>query len=242
MVRTLRQTLLTAIILFGLNGSLSYADEPSFWEVVMQVFGVSAAPNELRGAGDAIKAGEIIIVDLATKKQRRLAAQPAYRSPIFFPDDRSILALQGDALVSIPIGGEAAATGILQLRIVRGISKLIGFPGPSPDRVLSLRQESGETVVELLDLRSGEGTMLPRNPQSSRDRNMLTHLQGWDRVYEDITLFVKVEKNAWAWWHNVYLQKKGKNPENLSRCEEISCGQPALSHDKTRVAFVKASS
>lgn len=242
MVRASRQALFTGIMLFGLDCALSYADEPSFWEVVMQVFGVSATPNELRGAGDAIQAGEIIIVDVATKKQRRLATQPAYRSPIFFPDDQSILAIKGDAIVSIPIGGEAATTGIRQRRIVHGIFKLIGFSGPSPDRVLSLRQEGSKTVVELLDLGTGEDTTLPHNPQSSRDRNMLTHLQGWDRVYEDITLFVKVEKNAWAWWHNVYLQKKGQNPENLSRCEEISCGQPALSHDKTRVAFVKASS
>ncbi|MGH8469515.1 MAG: hypothetical protein ACREVY_11215 [Gammaproteobacteria bacterium] len=237
MVKSSR-ALFTGIILFGLNGSLSYAEEPSFWEAVMQIFGVSATPNELRGAGDAIKAGEIIIVDVATKKQTRLVTRPAYRSPIFFPDDQSILAIQGDAIVSIPIGGEAA--GIRQRRIVRGIVKLIGFSGPSPDRVLSLRQESGKIVVELLDLGAGEGTTLPYNPKSSRDRNMLTHLQGWDRVYEDTTLFVKIEKNAWAWWHNVYLQKKGRTPENLSRCEEVSCGQPALSHDKTRVAFVKA--
>lgn len=212
MVRASRQALFTGIMLFGLGCALSYADEPSFWEVVMQVFGVSATPNELRGAGDAIKAGEIIIVDVATKKQRRLATQPAYRSPIFFPDDQSILAIKGDAIVSIPIGGEAATTGIRQRRIVRGIFKLIGFSGPSPDRVLSLRQEGSKTVVELLDLGTGEDITLPHNPQSSRDRNMLTHLQGWDRVYEDITLFVKVEKNAWEWWHNVYLQKKGADP------------------------------
>lgn len=242
MVRASRQALFTGIMLFALDCALSYAAEPSFWEVVLQVFGVSAAPNELRGAGDEIKAGEIIIVDVATKKQTRLATQPTYRSPIFFPDDQSILAIEGDAIVSIPIGGEAATTDIRQLHTVRGIVKLIGFSGPSPDRVLSLRQEGSKTVVERLDLGTGEGTKLPHNPQSSRDRNMLTHLQGWDRVYEDITLFVKVEKNAWAWWHNVYLQEKGRTPENLSRCEEISCGQPALSHDKTRVAFVKASS
>lgn len=239
MVSSRRKALLVGIVLLGLNGSLSCAEEPSLWEVVLQVFGVSAAPNELRGAGDEVKAGEIVIVDLASKKQTRLTTQSAYRSPIFSPDDRSLLALEGDAIVSIRIDGEAAS--IRPYRVVQGIVKLIGFSGPASNRVLALRQEHGKPAVELLDLDTGEGVALPYDPKSSRDRNMLTHLQGWDRVYDDTTLFVRVEKNAWAWWHNVYLRRQGKNPENVSRCEEISCGQPALSHDKKRVAFVKAS-
>ena len=73
---------------------------------------------------------------------------------------------------------------------------------------------------------------------------MIAHVRDWERVYGSTSVSVKTEvRQGMARaieWTDVYVTREGTDPVNVSRCDGVTCGQPALSHDGRHVAFVKA--
>jgi hypothetical protein len=173
--------------------------------------------------------------------RQRLTWGGGYRSPIFQPGDDHILVLNGDTLVRLSAyGGESEA-----LRTLHGALKLVGFSQDDQDKVLLLSEDAhGRLVVGLLSLQSGHVTSLPYDKSSPQDRGMLSHLKGWDRMYDHTTVYVEsAAKQTMAGrvrWTEVYIKPGNQEPVNLSKCDGTPCGQPSLSHDHSRVVFIKA--
>jgi Tol biopolymer transport system component len=73
---------------------------------------------------------------------------------------------------------------------------------------------------------------------------MLAQVRGQERTYGDAAVYVKTESkrglSRTIEWTDVYFRRGSSPPQNLSACDGVNCGQPSLSPDGRRIAFVKA--
>jgi hypothetical protein len=214
----------------------------SFTEKLLKFFGISDSPATLKGPGDEVTSGELWIADLASRTARAVTSSDGYHSPVFRPGTKNVLALRGTDVVQVPsAGGEGK-----KLYVVDGILKLVGSSSDDPGRILVLLQ--GEAVgrprVGLLTVSTGTVTIVPYDPASSQDLQMVENLQGWSRTYGDRSLYVRRQaKQALSGtveWNDVFLELGNQPPENVSQCDGVNCGQPSLSQDGRLLVFVKA--
>jgi hypothetical protein len=216
------------------------ARNESFWDIVLRIAGISANPDQLKGPGDEVEAGDVCVVNLAELGRYSLRRDGGYHSPLFRPEDADILVLKDHTLVRIPVsGGEAES-----LYTIPGSIKLIGFSMDDPDKVLVLVQGNEDSLsVGLLSLKSGQVKPLSYDKQSADDQLLLAHLQGWERVYTDTKVYVKHESKmgmaGLEEWTDVYYKRGDNDPVNLSKCNGDYCGQPSLSHDRRQVVFIR---
>lgn len=130
----------------------------SFFEKLLQVTGISATSGSLKGEEDMELTRDIILVDLGWNVYRGITDSGGYRSPVFEPGDKYILAMKGDALVRIPTGGGKEDVLFFKKRVM----KLVGFDTKDADKLLLLIEgEEGKVSAGFLSLRSGEITALP---------------------------------------------------------------------------------
>jgi hypothetical protein len=71
----------------------------------LQVTGISATSGTLKGGEDTELTGDIIVVDVGRNSFQRLTNNGGYRSPVFEPGDKALLALKGDTLVRVVMDG-----------------------------------------------------------------------------------------------------------------------------------------
>jgi hypothetical protein len=214
----------------------------TFWEWALRFSGISASPNTLKGAGDEPPSGQVWMADLASGTRRKITPDSGYRSPVYFPNGSDILALQAGYVVRISSAGDKPA----KLYSIAGITKLVGFSLAGPAEALALTEdEAGHVSPARLSVSTGAITPLPYDPQSSRDRQMLEHLEDWQRSYGDTVVYVKRESrqalSGTVEVVNIFLKYPGRDPQNVSGCDLENCGQPSLSPDGKRVLFIKAS-
>ncbi|HEX9822038.1 MAG TPA: hypothetical protein VGD07_20760 [Methylomirabilota bacterium] len=225
------------VLLTALDAS---AQRRPFLQVLLEVAGISATPSALRGPGDELEDGDVWMAGPGERTQVRLTRDGGYRSPVFAPGDRTLLALRRSVLVEVPAtGGDARALHAL----VRP-SKLVGLSRDRPHEVLALFEDAGGLPwLGLVALASGQVTPVPHDRASREHRAMIAHVKDWERVYGGTTVYVKAETTQGlagaVEWTDVYVTRGG-DPVNVSRCDGVRCGQPALSHDGRHVAFVKA--
>lgn len=233
------KNLLTAFLFLSLFIPLNVnAAQPNpFLHKVLAFLGISPTPSALRGPGEEIETGNIWIVDRIKNTQWQVTKEGGYRSPVFLPDDKNVLAVKGEDIVRIPTLGGVAKT----LYTIKGIVKMVGFSKEDQDEVLILLEDKSHkpSTVGLLSLTNGQVTNISYGKSPTEDENMLNHIRGWERVYGNTTVDVKTESKPWAWWTDVYIKESGKSSVNLSQCEEVNCGQPSLSHDGHQVVFIK---
>jgi hypothetical protein len=213
----------------------------TFWERVLRFSGISANPNTLKGPRDGVPSGQVWMADLRSGTRRKITPSGGYRSPVFFPNGSDILALQGADVVRISSGGGEPA----KLYSIAGITKLVAFSLDDPDEVLVLKEdEKGHVSPARLSVSTRTIMPLPYDPQSSRDRQMLEHLQDWQRSYGDSTVYVRRESrqalSGPVEISNAFLKTAGLEPQNISLCDMVNCGQPSVSPDGSRVLFIKA--
>lgn len=217
----------------------SSAAAETLFQKLLRVAGLTASPAQMRGPGDDFERGDVWVVSLGGTPQP-LTTGGGYSSPIFSPVDGSLLALKGDTVVRIPTAG---GTGVAA-RTIPGALKLIGFDGKSPDEVVVLMGSGGPSPLAILSLPSGKVTPLPYDPRAEDEGRMLAQVRGQQRVYGDATVYIKTESkqgiSRTIEWTDVYLQRGGGTPQNVSACAGANCGQPALSPDGRKVAFVKS--
>ena len=101
--------------------------------------------------------------------------------------------------------------------------------------------------ADLLSLKDGRRMALPFNSASDSDSQMLGHLRGWERVYDNggTVLYTKTETGtglagATVEWRDVYLKKGDQDPVNLSNCNGTNCGQPSLASNAREVVYIKS--
>lgn len=216
------------------------ASAESSLEKWLRVLGISVIP-QTKGPGDEMSAGDIWVAMLSGNMTRqRLTFDGGYRSPVFLSDDRTILALKDDSVVRLSVFGGEPEKGVA----VPGVMRLIGVSAKNPNEVLMLTDDAdGRTAAGVLSLTDGRIAILAME-MSPDERGTINRLKNWDQVYDNMRLTVEVTTEQGLsgprTWSNVYMTRTGQSKQNLSRCEDVDCGQPSLSHDKTRVAYIKA--
>lgn len=214
----------------------------SFVSRVLRITGISASPKQMKGVDDYdMKAGgDIWIANLSPKRiLSKVTTNGGYRSPLFLPGDKGILALKGNNIVRISIADGKAET----LYPIKGAAKLVGFDKDDTDKILVLI-ENENISLGLLSLKSGKMTSISYNRELKEHRSIISHIKGWERDYGNIAVYPKTEAklgmSGSIEWTDVYIKQGDKEPVNLSRCDGINCGQPSLSHDSKKVVFIKA--
>lgn len=170
-------------------------------------------------------------------KPTPLTSDGGYRSPVFWGADGSLLALKGGSVIRLHRSGGAEA-----IAAAPGVHKLIGVDAKSPDKVVVLI--GGAQPLAVLTLKTGKLARLPFDAKSEAHQRMLAQVRGQERIYGAIQLYVRTEtKRGMAGtveWTDVYLRRGSAAPENLSACDGVNCGEPALSPDGVWVAYVKS--
>ncbi len=213
----------------------------SFWSRVVKFFGVSASPGNQRGDDSEVKDGDIYIYNV-TSRIGSAVKQGTFRSPIFLPGDKAILALSGDKVVKIDVENGTSE----ELFTIPGIKKLVGVDQEAPDQVLILSDVDNDSCpsVGILALTDGKVTSLTHGG-GSEDRDLVSHLRNWDREYDggntklEIRLVTKKRNNVELKATDAFLKRKEKDWVNVSRCEAgVNCGQPSISNDRKFVLFI----
>jgi len=214
----------------------------SFTERVLKFLGISASPGTLKGPGDEVTSGQLWLADLQAKTTRELTSSNGYRSPIFRTGNKDVLALRGLEVVRYPSAGGAGKS----LCSVDGILKLVGVSSKDDAIVLILLRANGgggHPRVGELTVSSGKVTLLPYDPASRDDLQLVEDLAGWSRTYGDRRIYVqKQSKKALSGtveWHDVFLQVDNELPVDVSQCDGVNCGQPSLSADGHWLVYVR---
>ena len=212
----------------------------SLWKRILRITGISATPSQQKGPGEEIVSGGMIwIGDPQAGTRRRVRDDGEFRSPIFAPNDSTIVALRAGWLWRMDVETGKGA----KLHHLSTVTKLIGLDRDDPDKILVLRDENGKESPALLSLQSGKLTDIPYDAQSSEDRALLNHLKGWERDYGQVAVYPMEQRRESIVgpmeWQDVFYKKGEAEPVNVSRCDGDNCGQPSLSSDGNKVAYIR---
>jgi hypothetical protein len=207
---------------------------------ILRIAGLTAAPSQLRGAADDVALGNIWVVDVERGTRRALTTDGGYRSPIFLPNDSTVVALRANVLVRLgPQGGSP-----ITLNEGTSILKLVGVDPTAPlEVVVLLNAPVAGSPLAAVSLQSGRRTPLPFDASSEQQRRVLAQIRAQDRTYGDATVYTMTETKPGLSrpieWTDVFLKRGGAPPRNVSACDGVNCVQPALSTDGRSVAFVR---
>ena len=233
----MRPRVITLVAVIAMSADVSLPAQ-SLLQRLLRIAGLTAAPSQLRGPGEEVGSGNIWMADLDRRTQQALTTDGDYRSPVFSPADGNIYALRAQTIVRVPAGGTPPPIKIA------GVVKLVGFDSQNPDELIVLvKADSGRSPLAVVSIKSGTVTTLPFEAKSDEERRMLAQIQAEDRIYGETKVYTKRDsKQGLARkieWSDVYVQRGTAPPQNVSACDGIMCGQPALSPDGRRVAFIK---
>jgi hypothetical protein len=203
------------------------------------IAGLTAAPAQMRGPADEVEPGNIWRAAADTGVSKALTTDGGYTSPIFSPDGR-IYALKGGSLVRLP---QETGAGVA-IHKVPGAVKLVGFDATNTDElVLLLDGPPPASPLAALSVKSGRVTPLPYDAAAEEQRGMLAQIRAQERKYGTTAVYAKTESRRGpprsVRWTDVYIRRGTAAPRNISKCDGVSCVQPALSPDGASVAFIK---
>jgi hypothetical protein len=212
----------------------------TFWQKMLRITGVSATPSLQKSGQEEMPAGgQIWIANLQSGQLRKLTVDSGYRSPVFTPDGRSILALKSNEVWRIPLDGGS----VEKLHAVAGLSKLIGFDHDT-NQLCVLVEQAQRVSAGLLTLTSGQVALLEYDQDDRQSRRMMTQLKGWEREYGTTSVYPARQKkksiSGNIEWDDIFLKRAEEDPVNVSRSDGVNCGHPSLSPNSQEVAFIKA--
>ncbi len=232
----LRRLMKCIVVAAALAVSVS-ANADSLLDKLLRISGLTAAPGQMRG--EEVEAGSIWIANLDSGAVKQLTTESDYRSPVFSPTGGGVFSLKGDMLMRIPLDGSSAAA----IKRVPGAVKLVGFDSKNPDEIVIFFGE-GRSPLAVLSLKDGNLRSLQYDEHSVDQQRILAQIRGQERIYGATSVYLKTERKQGLSraieWTDVYLRRGNVAPQNVSGCNGVSCGQPALSPDGQRIAFVKA--
>jgi hypothetical protein len=197
------------------------------------LLGLPSAPTQLRSE-DPNVSGDIWMIPLSGGTKMRVTAEGNYRSPVFAPDGKSLFALRGDTLVRIALAGHA----VREVARAPGVSRLAGIVPDRPNDLVMLVVDAGRLHIETLDLISRRRSVMSHDPKDPRDALVLAYLASDAREYGNVRLTVAEQHTSFRVWKDVFVQMGEQPLVNLTNGQGTSSRQPALSPDKTLVAYV----
>jgi hypothetical protein len=236
------KTALTVLILCLAIAICQPAAPESLLNKILRITGISATPSQQKTPGEEMPSGGMIwIGDPKANTRQSVRNDAGFRSPIFAPNDSTIVALRTGWLWWIN-----AETGKgSKIYHLSTVTKLIGKDRDNPDKILVLREENGKESPAFLSLKSGALTDIPYDPQSPEDRNLFNHLKGWERDYGEVAVYPRKQQRTGivgpVEWQDVFFKKDDAEPVNVSRCDGDTCGQPSLSADGGKVVYIRVS-
>jgi hypothetical protein len=216
--------------------SATAAAQETLLQKLLRIPGLTAAPSQLRGPGEAIAPGNIWIAPVEGGAPKALTLDGGYTSPIFSGDGR-VYALRGDTLVRLP---QETGAGVTVHKAPK-VLKLVGFDGANADELVVLVDAAGgSSPLGVLSLRSGRITPLPVDASSDEQRRMLAQIRSQERTYATVNVYMGGDGRGTSRTTNVYVRRGDAAPRNISACKGVTCVQPALSPDGRSVVFIKA--
>jgi hypothetical protein len=224
------------IVFFCATSSVARAD--SFLEFLARISGISATSGAQKSLDEQEQsAGQLWLATIPELSRSALTTESGYRSPVFEPKDKGVIALKGSEVVRVSL---QSGIGEVNLCAVRGINKLIGFPGENPDEVVVLlTDKDGNAICGVLTLKSGQVRKLPFDEKLKDHREMMKRLKSSERTYGITRLYPQARSPDGTGGRDIYLDKDDGSHVNVSEAGKADCGQPALSHDEHLVVYLK---
>ena len=197
------------------------------------LLGLPSAPTQLRSEDTGVS-GDIWMISVSGGTKIRVTADGDYRSPLFVPDGKSLFALRGGTLVRIDLTDHS----VREVMPAPGVSRLAGIMPDRPNDLVMLVFDAGRLDLETLDLISRKRSVMSHDPNDPEDALVLAYLASDAREYGSIRLAVAEQHTSFRVWKDVFVQMDEQPPRNLTNGQGASSRQPALSPDKTLVAYV----
>ena len=197
------------------------------------LLGLPSAPTQLRGE-DPNVSGDIWVIPAAGGTKTRVTTDGGYRSPVFSADGRTLFALRGDTLVRVGINDHA----VHEVAPARGVARLAGVAPDRPNDLVLIASDGARRHLETLDVASLRRTVVPHDPNDAEDSVVLAYLASDARDYGSVRLAVEDQNTSVRTWKDVFVQTGSQPRVNLTNGNGVSSRQPALSPDRTLVAYV----
>lgn len=210
--------------------STVFAQRETFSAQVLRVPGMAPGPAAATEPDDEVDSGDLWVTDLGAGTRAKISGQ-GFRSPVFTQAGDAVVAIRDESIVRIPVAGGKPQ----ELFQLDSITKLVGY---APDGRLLLTADDNN-MVGFLAIGEGKIRWLTPDEASAEDKAAVERIRGWERTYGDAKLSVERQTAGAKHWTDVVLAERGKEPDNVSRCEGAPCGQAAFEPAKRLVVFVR---
>ena len=230
MIRFLRTACIAVGVVITLMGP-AVRHKQGLLRKLAGLLGLPSAPTQMRSE-DTNVSGDIWTIPISGGTKVRVTTNGNYRSPVFVPDGKSLFALCGPTIVRVVLADHS----VREVARAPGVSRLAGIVPDRPNDLVML-SDAGRQHLEVLDLISRKRNVVAHDPNDPEDALVLVYLASDAREYGDIRLAVAEQHTSYRVWKDVFV-KMGERPlMNLTNGQGTN-RQPALSPDKTLVAYV----
>ena len=230
---------LALMILLALGASdntKSDEEEPANESLLSQLktfFGISANPASFLGEGSERLVGDVWTIDLSTCTNHTHCdavelAKGDYASPLYLANG-DIVALEGNHVVNIT-AESATPERLLKLSTVKKLALA------SSDGLILMIYEKDGGLPGLATIALDPHTIEGVDYQTGSDTDTINYLLGANRKFGSIELIVANRERG---HDSILWTKNDHGPFQLIDCGQHHCGDPSLSFDGKRVAFIK---
>lgn len=212
------------------------AKSETLMHALLKVTGILAAPAQ-RGE-ERVATGSVWMATLAQAEPVRWTQGGGFRSPVIADAGNAVYAMKGNVLVRIDGPGLAP----VDVSTIAGIDKLLGIQTDASGDLLALTTDPRAPVVTL-SLATGRRTVLAVDSNDRGQLGLLAQARSQSRAIGSMSIDVERQTRQdlarVVEWTDVIMRDAPHIVRNLSACNGVDCGQPALSADLTRVVFIK---
>lgn len=217
------------------SASASASQGETLLHALGRIAGLLAAPAQ-RGE-ERVATGSVWMATLAQAGPVRWTAGGGFRSPVV-AEAGGVYAMKGDALVRI----DAAGAAPVEMASFTGIDRLLGVQADAAGELLALTTDP-RAPLAILSPATGRRTVLAVDAGDRRQLELLARARSQARTVGTLSVDVEPQSRQGlarvVEWSDVVLRDAPHVVRNLSDCDGVDCGQPALSADLARVVFIR---